>query len=256
MGLQDALRRAAGLLIEIPPEAPAEDEDDVSVEELLAEHRDASPEGDKLAQQSIGPGGRRPAAGATGETKTVEEIVRQANGPDLDAIAVAADGPMPQSGAPLDFDAIYQAAKLPVAGFTAEQMLDMLTSLPSELPLETKRQTVKVTLAALGKNLGATPETVVADASRKMAALAAYEEFLTKRTEEFVTKTESEIDALQTQLDSKRKAILETRQSLTSSSQQCEVASRKLNDVLEFFSLDLPPSQLAPDTGEKKPKTP
>ena len=121
----------------------------------------------------------------------------------------------------------------------------MLSSLPAELPLDTKRQTVKVTLASLGKTMGATPETIVSDASRKLAALHAYVEHLTKRTEEFTASGESEIAALQTQIEEKRKSILEAKNQLAKTSQACDGESEKLDEVLEFFSLDVAPSKYA-----------
>ncbi len=118
--------------------------------------------------------GAAPAAATGGGTaKTVEQIVRETEGPNLDAITVAASAspPVMTADGATDFSAIYRQANLPAAPFTAEQMLEMLASLPQELPLDTKRQTVKVTLGAMGKAIGATPETIVADASRKLAAL-------------------------------------------------------------------------------------
>ena len=54
----------------------------------------------------------------------------------------------------------------------AEQMLETLGALPAELPLETRRQTVIAMLKGMGRALGATPETIVADATRKLAALS------------------------------------------------------------------------------------
>ena len=250
MSLQDALRRAAGLLVELPPDAPRDDRDEL-LDEVLA----------KAATQS--PGGSSRQVGATGsasgmstsrpsQTKTVEQIMHDADGPDLDQIkaGVAASSPSgaspSEAGKALDAPAIYAAAKLPAAPFSAEQMLDMLASLPSELPLETRRQTVKVTLSALGKTMGASPETIVADASRKVAALAAYSEHLTKRTNEFSQSGEKEIEGLQSQIEAKRKALQDARHQLAQSTEKCRQEADRLDDVLEFFSLDVPPSKYAP----------
>jgi hypothetical protein len=133
-------------------------------------------------------------------------------------------------------------------------MLDMLASLPKELPLDTRRQTVNVTFGALGKSVGATPETVVADASRKMAALAAYGDFLKKRTEQFVSGGEAEIARLEAQIEEKRKGILNARQQLAKATQVCQSESDRLDDVLEFFSLDIPPSKYA--SGTTQPAAP
>jgi hypothetical protein len=271
MGLQDALRKAAGLLIEMPPENSGGDEgSQLSTDATSAERVDVDA---LLAEQGLGPrarggstpGGNVPAQGSSpnrsgpppstrnatsgppgaakpGETKTVEQIVRDADGPNLEDIKIDAAR---TGGGPINAAAIYNAAKLPPTPFAAEQMLDMLASLPAELPLDTKRQTVKVTLGALGKTMGATPETIVADASRKIAALAAYVEHLSKRTDGFVADGERDIAALQAQVEEKRKSIANARQELTRASQLCNAESDRLDDVLEFFSLDVPPSKYA-----------
>ncbi len=251
MSLQDALRRAAGLLVELPPDAPRDDRDEL-LDEVLAK---------ATTQSSGGAAGQAGASGSASgmstlpsQTKTVEQIVHDADGPDLDQIKAGVAASSPQGASPteagkaLDAPAIYAAAKLPAAPFSAEQMLDMLASLPSELPLETRRQTVKVTLSALGKTMGASPETIVADASRKVAALAAYSEHLTKRTNEFSQNGEKEIEGLQAQIEAKRKALQDARHQLAQSTEKCRQEADRLDDVLEFFSLDVPPSKYAPRT--------
>ncbi len=275
MSLQDALRKAAGLLVELPPEEPTVNSSGETLEEFLEKSKDDPlvsrdtaagrnavsrnvDVNELLAEQGIGPGAKKPAA-STGAgarpasaapqaaPKTVEQIVRDADGPNLDEIKIGKDGAAGDGvGGAVEPAAIYTAAKLPASPFTAEQMLEMLAGLPPELPLDTKRQTVKVTLGALGKTMGATPETIVADASRKMAALAAYSEHLSRRTEEFAAKNEAEIAALQAQIEEKRKAVQNARQRHTQTTQMCQAESERLDDVLEFFSLDVAPSKYAP----------
>lgn len=225
MGLRDAMRKAAGLLIELPPaeRVPEGDETQAEIDRILA--------GDASAENA-------------GESKTVEQIVRDDDGPNLEEIKVE-DVPAPEPGAKMDFTAIYKAAQLPASPFSAEQMLEMLESLPSELPLATKRQTVKVTLASLGKTMGASPETIVADASRKLTSLNAYVEHLTRRVNEFTAVEEKQIAAMQTQIEEKRKSIQDAKYQLTQSSHACENESERLDEVLEFFSLDVAPSKYA-----------
>lgn len=294
MSLQDALRKAAGLLVELPPEEPSVNSSGETLEEFLekskddplasrsAGSRDTTASRDAgsrnvdvnelLAEQGIGPGAKKPAGSAgagvkpasggpqlatPAASKTVEQIVRDADGPNLDEIKIGKDGAAGDgAGAPVEPAAIYTAAKLPASPFSAEQMLEMLAGLPAELPLDTRRQTVKVTLGALGKTMGATPETIVADASRKMAALAAYSEHLSRRTEEFAAKNEAEIAALQAQIEEKRKAVQNARQRHTQTVQMCQAESERLDDVLEFFSLDVAPSKYAPAGGQGKPAPP
>ena len=225
MGLQDTLRKAAGLLVELPPEEPKPAATMADIDALFA---DAEAE-------------------AANRTKTVDEIVRESSGPDLHEIAVPATVTAPTTAdGTTDFAAIYQAAALPPAPFSAEQMLDMLGSLPSELPLDTKRQTVRVTLQALGKASGASPEPVVADASRTLAALLSYADNIGAHSREMLTTTESEITELQAQIEEKRKAIQAAKLQLAQITQACETESDRLDDVLEFFSLDVPPSKHAP----------
>jgi gas vesicle protein len=233
MALRDALRKAAGLLVELPPEtAPPQGKATAAeVSELLAELESGS----------------KPVQSKPGPTKTVDQIVREAEGPNLDEIGSLTTSSAPAVGADgkVDFGPVYAQSDLPVAPFTAEQMLDMLSSLPPELPLDTKRQTVRVTLEAMGRSLGATPETIVADASRKLAALTAYAEQLSTETASFVAATEQEVSALQAQIEEKRQAALAAQRKQEEAQQLCDAESERLDDVLEFFSLDVPPSKYA-----------
>ena len=233
MALRDTLRKAAGLLVELPPEEPAQAPATTAaeVDRLLAELGDASP----------GP------TAAPGAMKTVDQIVRETAGPNLDEIKVAdaSLAPTVSGEGKADFSPIYQQSGLPPAPFTAEQMLEMLASLPPELPLDTKRQTVKVTLNAMGKSIGATPETIVADASRKLAALSAYIDHLTQETANSAATAQQEIALLQAQIEEHRRAIEAAQQKQAQMRQLCDAESDRLDDVLEFFSLDVPPSKYA-----------
>jgi hypothetical protein len=267
MALRDVLRKAAGLIVELPPEETGSLElpevpkgtegegDPPPLDELLAvldEHKDNPQTAGAKAPPGAVASGQRPSNQAPGSrpaTKTVEQIVRDTKGPNLEEIKVAASPPAPVPAGEVDLAAVYRAANLPAAPFSAEQMLEMLASLPSELPLDTKRKTVKVTLSALGKTMGATPETIVADASRKLAALNAYAEHVTKQTDEFIARSEKEIAALQAQMEAKRQAMQSARQKLAQSRQKCDAEAERLDDVLEFFSLDVAPSKYATPQG-------
>ncbi|HVK05553.1 MAG TPA: hypothetical protein VM490_18910 [Armatimonadaceae bacterium] len=197
------------------------------------------------------------AAEGSAAARTIDDLLRETEGPSLNEIAVpAAEVPAPTAGGEVDFAAIYQAASLPGAPFTAEQTLEMLNSLPANLPLEMKRQTVNVTIAAMGKSIGTTPESIVADASRKLAALASYEENFTKQTDEFVAAAEFEISGLLQQVEEKRKAILDARQRQAEVVQKIEGEGDRLDDILEFFSLDIGPSKYASDGAGGAPPDP
>ena len=261
MDLRSRLRKVAELVVELPPDELPEP---ASVEETpiaAPAAGDAATGMDdldrRLAAQraniaALGRGEAPSSDTAPTPTKTVEQIVRDASGPDLDAVSAgpAADTPPAlKSDGNVDFAALYAQSNVPAAPFTAEQMLDMLGSLPSDLPLDTKRQTVKVTLGAMGKAIGMTAETIVADASRKLAALTAYSEGVAKQTAEFVAAGEFEIAALEKQIQEKRQGIEAARQTQSQVQERCHAEADRLDDVLEFFSLDVPPSRYAASPG-------
>ena len=224
MSFRDKMRKAAGLFVELPPEDPNR-----------PEQVDYSPEHQVVTEVE----GVR--------AQTVDQLVAQSAGPSLDEIETSAAAlPVGALQGNVDFPSVYRQAGIPPAAFTAEQTLDMIAGMPAELPLETKRQTIRVTLGAIGKSIGATPETIVADASRKLAALSSYAEAAARQTAEFTTSSELEIASLQAQIDEKRRAIDEARQTQSQIQQACHAETDRLDDVLKFFSLDAGPSRLAP----------
>ena len=131
-------------------------------------------------------------------------------------------------------------------------MLEMLRSLPAELPLETRRATVKAMLGTLGKNMGATPESIVADASRKLAALQSFNAFMEKKSSDTVAQSEAEIADLESQIDARKTQIQNARAELQRVTHGCEAEADRLDDVLEFFSLDTGASKHAPPQGTRE----
>ncbi|MFZ4506136.1 MAG: hypothetical protein ACOYON_00385 [Fimbriimonas sp.] len=222
MSLQKNLKKAAGLFFEFAPE----DESQALTETPVV--------------------AAAPVAPTPVITKSVEQIVRETPGPNLDQIKVEAPvEPVIGADGVIHFESIYQLAKIQPAAFGAEQLLDLLNSLPTELPLATKRATVKVTLGAMGTSMGVTSETIVADASRKLAALAAYAKSFETQVTEYTSKAELEIISLEAQIQEKRARIEDAKSKLGSLTQACTVESDRIDDVLEFFSLDVAPSKYA-----------
>lgn len=180
--------------------------------------------------------------------RTIEQIVEKAPGPNLDEIKPeATDEKVNQEvlgpdGA-VQFGVIYALAKLPTAPFTAENVLEVLASLPAELPIEAQRTTVKVTLGAMAKTSGASMESVVADASRKLAALTSYAESFAKQAEDYAKLSEQEIARLEEQIATRRKAVEDAKSRAAAVVAACTAESDRLDDVLEFFSLDQAPSK-------------
>jgi hypothetical protein len=227
MPLGDALRKVGGLFFEMDESSPK-----------------ATPLSDEEFRKAMS------AAEPGPQPRTIEQVVRDQPGPNLDQIKVtpevvkAAPQPVRADGT-VDFNAIYQMASVPAAPFTAEQILELLNSLPPELPIESRRQTIKITLQAMAKSVPVTAEGVVTDASRKVAALASYADGYSKQADEFVAKAQLDIVALEAQIADKQKAIENAKAQQTSMIEACRAESDHLDDVLEFFSLDIPPSKYA-----------
>ncbi len=228
MRIEETLRRAAGLFVELPD----------------AEPKEVKPWNVMDAPKSRPEETVQPA-------KTVEQIVRDAPGPNLDEIKPAAattSNFQPVDGqGNVDFTAIYSLANLPNSPFSAEQVLELLATLPAELPLEAKRATVKVTINAMAKATGVTPDAIVADASRKLAALTAYAKSYAEQATQYVSKAEAEIAALQAEILQRNNAIADAKQKQLNLVTACTAESDRLDDVLEFFSLDVHPSKYAPE---------
>lgn len=222
MRIGETLKKAAGLFVEIP-------------ESEVSSDFPTDPTADPVPQA---------------RTRTVEEVVKEAPGPNLDEIKVPVEAAVPAepvigSDGHVNFAVIYGLAKLPTTAFTAEQVLEVLASMPPELPLETKRATLRVTLQTMSKTLGVTADSIVADASRKLAALAAYSESFSKQAEEFTSTTQHEIAMLELQIEAKKKSISEASAKQTLMTDACANEADRLDEVLEFFSLDVPPSKHA-----------
>lgn len=205
--------------------------------------------------------------------KTIADLVRESPGPNLEDVhvpvppsAAAAPppppvvdaqrpegvhpGPVVQAPGPLfseegqvDVQAIYAKANLPASPFTAEQAYEMIQGLPPELPIDTKRQMVKVMLTSMGKTLGVTPETIVTDAARKAAALESFVEGMTKQAEGYIQKVEAEIRELEARIATNRQSIEKANKRIADLQASCEVEANRLGEAAEFFSTDGPKTQ-------------
>lgn len=226
--IKDTLRKAAGLFVEFDEEKSTKPLEPASAEEWNV----------------MTAGAPEPA-----KTKTVEQIVKEQPGPNLDEIKVpsepAPSEPVIGADGAIRYDSIYRLAQLPTVPFSAEQILEMLATLPPDQPLDSKRASIRVMLGAMAKNMGVTTEQIVADASRKLAALAAYNESFAKQADEYVSRTELEIMGLEQQITDKRRAMEDAKAKQSKMTQACSTEADRLDDVLEFFSLDIPPSKHA-----------
>jgi len=222
MGLKDVLRKAASLVVEMPDEPTT---------------TDASP----LSASDFGIEVPKP-------TRTVEDVVKAAPGPNLDQIqvpsSVVQEPPVGPDGSP-NFGVIYTQAGVPLVQFGAEEALGVINSLPAELPLDMKRKTVGATLSAMGKAMGVSTDSVVADASRKIAALNSFVDQLGSQTDQYVTLCNQKIDALKAEIAVHETNITNAKGKLDHAVKLCEAEGDRVDDVLEFFTLDQAPSKYA-----------
>jgi hypothetical protein len=175
--------------------------------------------------------------------------VSQDTGAPAMTVSTGASPPVPApssatatpAGAKVEFGAVYETAGIRPPAFTVEKLLEMLSRLPAELSMEQKRLTVTATLDAMGKEFGATTETIIADARSKVAALTAHTEELARQTGKFVATTAAEVVALQAQIEEKRKAIEDAQHKEAEISQACQVESNRLQSILTFFGVDATP---------------
>lgn len=232
MNIGNTLKKVGGLFYELD-DAPASDDD---FARKMSE-----------AKQEINSGGAAAAPVPNLQPKTGAQILRETPGPSLEEIQVAATPATPVVAADgsVDFKAIYGLAKLPASPITAEQILDLLATLPAALPMETKRETVKVTLNAMAQSVGVTTESVVADASRKLAALATYAQSYVAQANEYVAKSEQEIASLEQEIQHRKELIDQAKAKQAQVDKACHDESDRLDDILEFFSLDVAPSKYA-----------
>lgn len=235
-------RKAASLVVEFPPEQEAASpRTEASGEsEVMREARKAVAA--VGSQQNTAP--VSPPAPAT----TVADLVRRMPGPNLEDIRVQPEAAKAVTIGPdgvIDFQAVYDMAGLPKSAFSAEQVLQLMQELPSELPLETKRRTVAVSVKAMGGNLGATPETVLTDASRKLAAITAFDEQTEKLCDDYEKTAQTAIQQLQAKIAEYERNIQSARQRKEAIHRQCAAKTDALDDILEFFTADVAPSRFA-----------
>ena len=162
---------------------------------------------------------------------------RQRLNPEPASVSLPADTASPVDADGLvDFETLYRQAAVPVVPFTAEQALDMLRNMPAGVSEETRQQVINVTLAALGKSVGGTPEAIVADASRKQAALQRFRQTRGDQLVELTSAADARVTELQKEI-AKSQAIVEgAKRQYAQLSDNCQSEEARLDTVVDFFS--------------------
>ncbi len=155
--------------------------------------------------------------------------------------------PMPSrqeepQGEPVDadglvsFDALYAQANVRVVPFTAEQALDMLRNMPPGVSDDSRQQIINVTLSALGRSVGGTPEAIVADATRKQAALSAFRQSRGEGLADLTTAAEAHVADLQREIEKSQAIIAQAKRQYENIAKSCEDEAARLDTVVDFFS--------------------
>src|SRR5438874_1445624 len=214
MGLRDLARKGMSLFVEIDEPAPHSG-----------------------APAAPAPRAAAPAAESDDEyvrklrSKSVGELMKELDGPEPDQIHQAVQAAPPAApvmqGDQVDFGAIYRQAQIAPLQFGAEQMLEMIQSYPGEMPLPIKRQALDATLKHMGAAMHITREAIVADATRKITALAAFEEAAKRERDAVTAASQARVQELQAQIQAEQEkgAVAETR--FRAMVQQCEAEGQK-----------------------------
>ena len=152
--------------------------------------------------------------------------------------APAADSPESPVDADglVNFDALYQQAGVPTVPFTAEQALDMLGHMPAGVSEDARQQVINVTLTALGRSVGGTPEAIVADATRKQAALQAFRQTRGDQLVELTSAAEGRIADLQKEIEKSQGMIEKAKRQYQTLTDACQTQEAQLDKVVDFFS--------------------
>ncbi|MCE9559129.1 MAG: hypothetical protein K8R88_09275, partial [Armatimonadetes bacterium] len=186
------------------------------------------------------------------DRKTIAQIVAESEGPSIEQVQAKAAAPAPEArpiflaDGSIDFDAIYQLAGVVPQAFGADEVLSIISQFPESLPLEAKRSTMKITLGAMAKTTSISTEQVISDATRKLAALATYSEDYKRQAGEYTVKAQERIKTLEDEISKAKAAIANANANSEKVMNSCEKEADRLDDVLEFFSLDVGASKYSP----------
>ena len=151
------------------------------------------------------------------------------------AAADSGESPVDADGL-INFEVLYTQAGVLTVPFTAEQALDMLSHMPAGVSEEARQQVINVTLAALGRSVGGTPEAIVADATRKQAALQTFRQTRGDQLVELTSAAEGRIVDLQGEIAKSQAIIEKAKRQYQVLSDACAAQETQMDKVVDFFS--------------------
>jgi hypothetical protein len=153
----------------------------------------------------------------------------------LEPVIGGTDSPVDADGL-VNFERLYQIAGVPIVPFTAEQALDMLHNMPAGVSEDSRQQIINVTLAALGKSVGGTPEAIVVDATRKQAALKDFRRTRGDQLVELTSAAENRMADLQREIAKSQAIIEKAKHQYDTLAAGCQTEEARLDTVVDFFS--------------------
>lgn len=240
-----------------PPPLPAAANDfDDDSDRTIYEPDPATVEQIRNLTAGWSPGGAPPPLPTPVATPAPAETPRSSGWPARDGIPledIKVDlnnfSPLRSDGS-IDFNAVYSRAGLRAPTFGAEQMLQMISELPPEMPNEMKRQTVQVMVNTMGRHMGATPDVIAQDASHKVSALASFVTAYEQKLKETTAGVEAEIASLQALIEEKKRTLQGTTDRLNQIQYQCQGEASRLDDVMSYLNVNAPSlSQKFPTMG-------
>lgn len=143
----------------------------------------------------------------------------------------------PAAAAPgtVDLAEIYRQAGLPAVPLSAERIRDMLARSPADLSAATKRQMMLEMLNTLGTPVGATIDSIIADATSKISALNNHIATAKADADRLIADAQSEIANLKKEIEEKRQEADRARREQEDTDRECRAEVKRLNDVLDFL---------------------
>lgn len=107
-----------------------------------------------------------------------------------------------ENSSPIDFERIYRQASIATSPLSAEQLLELLDSLPATMSDGDKASMAKAWVNTLGKSLHISHETIADEADRKMTAINEHLDNSSKQVDLLTAGHENRIAELRTQIES------------------------------------------------------
>ncbi len=202
----------------------------------LPDPEDVEAQAEALAAAEVTPEQRRQSLLELEAATRGKTVVVSAAPPSVQAPAPSSADPVDADGT-VHFDQVYAQAGVAPAKFTAEQALELLAE--SGTDDAARRQTIKV-IAAFGKNVGATPDEIVVDATDKQDALQSFLQNRSDTLVEFQSKADEQLARFQEQMDRLRAVKEHAQAQHESLTAACQTEIARLEQVRDFFRREVP----------------